>query len=321
MLRWKTTLLMSLVIFAPVARAGPPAIPALPEGGVADFGGVLTESDQTRLRLLIAETREETGATVTIVTLNSTGGEDVAHYALRAARTWRLGAVDRDDGLLLVVAIKDRTWSIVAGLGLESLLSKTERDRVGEQVLRPAFRAQHFGAGIFDGACALVSRIAAATGARVPTVTRWEQTQGRPSIVAYSPTDTSPRAVFGVPVANRGSGGGVGAAIVGGALVVGTVLLALILLALANKRPHTTRRREPVMRGSDGVPSAGSRDDGLATMLGATAATTAFIAAERDATAHAGNTSASTPDSGVTGADNGSGGGSFGDSGASSGSW
>jgi len=72
-----------------------------------------------------------------VPTLN---GEPINDYSLALARSLRIGQADNDNGVLLLVAPKERAVRIEVGYGLENLL----RDEVAGKIVRemlPLFRA------------------------------------------------------------------------------------------------------------------------------------------------------------------------------------
>ena len=79
-------------------------------------------------------------------------GDDV--HAGRPARDrpprgeWKLGQKGKDNGVLVVVAPKDRKMRIEVGYGLEGTLTDVTARRIIAENVAPAFRENRFAAGI-----------------------------------------------------------------------------------------------------------------------------------------------------------------------------
>ena len=65
-----------------------------------------------------------------MLTVESTAPEDIFDYGLRVAEAWQLGSREKDDGLLLVVASRDRKLRFFTGYGLEGVLPDGKLGRI-----------------------------------------------------------------------------------------------------------------------------------------------------------------------------------------------
>lgn len=71
----------------------------------------------------------------------------IEEYSMQVARSWKLGDAKRDDGALLIVAIKDRKMRIEVGQGLEGSLTDLKSKRILD-LLPKFFRSQKYEEGI-----------------------------------------------------------------------------------------------------------------------------------------------------------------------------
>ena len=94
---------------------------ARPQGYVGDYAKVIDARTKRQLETKLAEVRKRSGIEFVVVTLETTGAEDMFDYSLAAARRWKLagGANDRG-GILLMLAIKDRKWRVQLTNSLKS---------------------------------------------------------------------------------------------------------------------------------------------------------------------------------------------------------
>ena len=82
---------------------------------VNDFAGVLSAADAEEIYALGAELDKQTGAQVVAVTVPTTGGEEIRSYGLELGREWGIGEKDKNNGILLLLAVEDRQVGIESG--------------------------------------------------------------------------------------------------------------------------------------------------------------------------------------------------------------
>lgn len=172
--------LAALALAVP-ARAQAP-VPAL-TGPVVDRAGILSRSDAARLAQLAEGGRRANGGTgpqLQFLVVRSLEGEAIEDYSMRVAEAWKLGTAERDDGVLVVVAIEDRAVRIEVGGGVEGGLTDVQSSRIIRGTIVPAFREQRYGAGLYDAGVQILSalgslpqgvtRTSPREGARIPLV-------------------------------------------------------------------------------------------------------------------------------------------------------
>lgn len=152
------------IAVAAAASAQPLApIPPL-TGPVVDRAGLLSASQSARLDTLARELQSKTGAQMAVLTVESTAPEEIFDYGLRVAEAWQLGSREKDDGLLLVVASRDRKLRFLSGYGLEGTLPDGKLGRILDEYAIPEFRRGAPGEGIVAALQAAAGEIAAAAG-------------------------------------------------------------------------------------------------------------------------------------------------------------
>lgn len=72
-----------------------------------------------------------------------------------------IGKAEKDNGVLLVVAIEERQYRFEVGYGLEGDITDIETGLIAKQYLVPAFQNGDYGQGIYDTVVALGEQIAA----------------------------------------------------------------------------------------------------------------------------------------------------------------
>jgi uncharacterized protein len=150
--------LLGLLLLAP--RAWALDVPALTTR-VNDQAGLLTDADRQRIEARLAGHEQRSGQQFAVLIIPSLEGEPVEAFSLRVVESWKLGKKGKDEGLLLLIAAKDRKMRIEVGYGLEGVITDALSSRVIRETLTPAFRSQDYAGGIDR---ALVRLIRAAGG-------------------------------------------------------------------------------------------------------------------------------------------------------------
>jgi uncharacterized protein len=134
-----------------------------PQGYVSDFARVLDPQSRAQLEAYCGRVEQATGVQIAIVTIDSLEGDPVEDFTNTLFRKWGVGKKGKDEGIMLLLAIKDHRDRIEVGYGLEPILP----DGFAGSVLREArllLRQGAYGAAVFAAAEQMGSRIAAAKG-------------------------------------------------------------------------------------------------------------------------------------------------------------
>ena len=128
--------------------------PPRPSQFVSDYAQVLTSPQAQQLEAVITELEQKTSAEVSVVTVNSLDGADIESFAMELFKKWGIGKKDKNNGVLILVALQDREVRIEVGYGLEGILPDGKCGSIIREVMTPAFKngdyAQGLGAGTMD---------------------------------------------------------------------------------------------------------------------------------------------------------------------------
>ena len=83
--------------------------------------GIRPESAQT-LEQRLAAFEQETGHQIAVLTVPSLEGDAIEDFGIRVAEAWKIGKKGKDNGLLFLVAVRDRKIWIATGYGAEKIL-------------------------------------------------------------------------------------------------------------------------------------------------------------------------------------------------------
>ena len=100
-------------------------------------------------------------AQAALVIVPTTNGMPIFDYSLKVADKWKLGRKDVDDGLLIVMAVNDRTIYILTGYGLEGVLPDAAVNRIIRDNITPYFKQNDYAAGLSAGISSLEARLKA----------------------------------------------------------------------------------------------------------------------------------------------------------------
>jgi uncharacterized protein len=152
-LRGRKSLFLPLAIFATLllglARAEVPVPPLTAR--VTDLTATLNAQQQAALEQKLAAFEAKKGSQIAVLIVPTTQPETVEQYSIRVAEQWKLGRRGVDDGVLLLVAMKDRAVRIEVGYGLEGALPDATAKRIVEEYIVPRFKQSDFNGGIVAG--------------------------------------------------------------------------------------------------------------------------------------------------------------------------
>ena len=134
-----------------------------PQGYVSDFAHVLDAQSRAQLEAYCGRVEQATGVQMAIVTLETLDGEPIEDVANTLYRKWGVGKKGKDEGIMLLAAIKDHRDRIEVGYGLEPILPDGFVGGVLREA-RPLLRQGAYGQGLFAAAEEMGTRIAAAKG-------------------------------------------------------------------------------------------------------------------------------------------------------------
>src|SRR5437870_6890899 len=136
-----------------------------PNGYVNDFAAVIDSATKDRLEVTLGNLDREQQIQFAVVTVNTTGGQDIFDYSVAVARGWGIGSKDTSKpSLLLLVAIKDRKYFTQVSRHLEGDLPDGLVGQIQREQLVPAFRAAQYGKGLPNTINAYISILATKRG-------------------------------------------------------------------------------------------------------------------------------------------------------------
>jgi uncharacterized protein len=164
----------------PPPEPGPPQVkdyspfPPPDTGYVTDLADVLSLGEEEQIEKWLWDAEEDTGFEMAVVTIESVRDyvpapagrstravtdQDIEGFAADMFNAYGIGNMPRNDGVLLLVAVKNRKTRIELGAGY-GRSRDADAVRIMQDVIIPRFRREQYGVGITEGVVAILREFA-----------------------------------------------------------------------------------------------------------------------------------------------------------------
>ncbi len=126
---------------------------------VNDFADVIKPEDEDTIYSQGVGLQEKTGAQVVAVTVKSLDSQDIRDFGVALGREWGLGEEDKNNGVLLLMALDERKISIEVGYGLEGGLTDIETGIILDTYAIPYLKNNDYSTGIQKAYSAIVNEV------------------------------------------------------------------------------------------------------------------------------------------------------------------
>jgi uncharacterized protein len=134
-------------------------------GPVIDNGAIISSTMENALESMIRVHYRNKGDQIQVYTIKSLKGEVLEQYSIKVTDKWKVGKAEKDNGILLLIAVKDRKMRIEVGQGLEGKITDLQSGRIIDE-MKPYFRAGQYDNGVNFA----VSKIIELLGGKASTV-------------------------------------------------------------------------------------------------------------------------------------------------------
>jgi uncharacterized protein len=217
---WPTTIAVAamivVVLFVSAERL--PAAPALitvRDTGefVIDDAKIVNADTKQNLEALLAKLQDKTTDQVKVLTVKTTGEEDIFDFAQRHYQLWKLGTKAKSNGALIVIAVQDHKVRIHTGYGLEGALPDSWCGSLSRKVAADYFREGNFSDGVKYLTIATINKVADDAGVKIEGAPDVRHVEGQgnttvPPIVNWIIILLIFGAIWYMSYRSRGSGGG-----------------------------------------------------------------------------------------------------------------
>ena len=146
----------------PFVAAAQPALPELTQP-VNDFAKVIDPDSAAKMDELIRSLQRASGDIVVVATVDTFQPYgDIREYAVKMFENGGrgVGQKGKDNGLLILLAVKDRQVWVEVGYDLEEFITDGYAGELSRKAMVPEFRNGNYGAGLLAGTSRIASRIA-----------------------------------------------------------------------------------------------------------------------------------------------------------------
>lgn len=136
-------------------------IPAPPDPPrlVNDFAHLLSDAQAERLEQKLDNYNDTTSTQIAIVTIETLDGAEVGSYAAELGEKWGVGTKKNHNGLVILVAKKERKVTIRTGYGVEEKIGSIICDRIIHEQLTPNFKAGDYYEGFDEATDVIMQRL------------------------------------------------------------------------------------------------------------------------------------------------------------------
>lgn len=138
-------------------QAGAAVFPK-PQGYVNDYVGILSAPFKEKLEGKLRVMASAGGPELSVVLVSTTGGLPVEDYSIALARSWGIGSKQKNNGILFLLAVKDRRLRVDVGYGLEGVLPDGVVGRIQDEVILPRLKQGDWESALWEGCGALADQ-------------------------------------------------------------------------------------------------------------------------------------------------------------------
>ncbi|MGY4538032.1 uncharacterized protein ACVW0P_002452 [Mucilaginibacter sp. UYNi724] len=115
---------------------------------VTDYTNTLSASDKIKLEDKLNAYNDSTSTQIAVVIIKTTKDYDINQYGVELLRKWGIGTKEKNNGVLVLVAIDDRKMAIQTGYGAEGALPDITTQQIIQNDMKPRFKADDYYGGL-----------------------------------------------------------------------------------------------------------------------------------------------------------------------------
>ena len=148
----------AFVLFGVILIGCTSSAASLPEftAPVVDSIGRVSAEVETQINSELTSFQQSGGPQIAVAVVDTTGNATLENYSIDLARSWGIGDKEKDNGVLVLIALEDRTLRIEVGSGVEGELTDVTAGQIVDSVMLPRLRANDVDGAVRDGARAVM---------------------------------------------------------------------------------------------------------------------------------------------------------------------
>lgn len=125
-------------------------------GYVNDFANLLTREQGASLNDELVAFEKKTTIEIAVITVPWLNNQSIEDYTRGLAKEWGVGKRGQNNGVVFLIAPKERKMRIETASGARAVLTDSRADQIRDQAVLPRFRANNMAQGIIDGTHAIM---------------------------------------------------------------------------------------------------------------------------------------------------------------------
>lgn len=126
---------------------------------IYDEADLLTAQEEEQLNRKLISFADSTSTEIAVIIIPDAKGEDVNFLATMYGEEWGIGEKEQDNGIVFLIAVEDRKFSIQQGRGVERYLTASVAGQILDYIVTPNFRQGKYYEGINRGTTALMEAV------------------------------------------------------------------------------------------------------------------------------------------------------------------
>lgn len=126
---------------------------------VVDEASLLSPAISKEIEKVLKDEEQRSTNQIVVVTVNSLNDMDISKYAVELGRHWQIGQKGKDNGVLLIIAPKQRRVNITVGYGLEGILTDAISSEIIYEKIIPKIKNGDYQGGILQGVYGIVEAL------------------------------------------------------------------------------------------------------------------------------------------------------------------
>jgi len=124
---------------------------------VSDDAHILSQEQKSTISELITKYEKETSNEIAVVTISELKNESIEEMAVRVFEELGVGKQNKDNGILLLIAIQNRELRIEVGYGLEGVLTDVKSSQIIREIITPEFKKGDYFQGVYSGIQSIIT--------------------------------------------------------------------------------------------------------------------------------------------------------------------
>ena len=122
---------------------------------IYDYAQLLSAKDKAALEKKLIKYSDSTSTQIVVVTVETINNESIGILAPKWAHEWGIGQAKEDNGVLILLAKKERKIDITPGYGVEDRITAGIGGEIIRKIITPEFKTGNYYKGLDKGADAI----------------------------------------------------------------------------------------------------------------------------------------------------------------------